>query len=103
VMREVLKEFERGGFWDYAVPRPRDPPKLGATAERTIISADRSDMKSFLRVFGTSKKEFDAYDFCKRTFQATWDAFPPQMQATVSAPDQFGVSGKKTGAATEQK
>ena len=39
VMAEMLKEFDKGDFYDYARPRPANPPGLGASGEVTVTDA----------------------------------------------------------------
>ena len=91
VMAEMLKEFERGDYYDYARPRPNNPPSLGASGELTITDANGRRL-ALLRIKAPpgvtpTRDQIDAakaYGYCARTFVEVWKAFPPQMQATTS-------------------
>ncbi|MCK6460479.1 MAG: hypothetical protein L6Q95_11360 [Planctomycetes bacterium] len=91
VMAEMLKEFDKGDFYDYARPRPANPPGLGASGEVTVTDANGRRL-ALLRIkappgMTPTKEQVDAaksYGYCSRTFLAVWNAYPPQMQATTS-------------------
>jgi hypothetical protein len=96
VMRKMLKEFKRLEFQEHAVPRPRNPMKLGASGEITLIDEQRR-MVSLLRIKAPVGQEPSrqhmargkAYVGCAQTFLAVWNHFRPRMQATTSG--GFGV------------
>jgi hypothetical protein len=91
VMAEMLKEFDRGNFYEYARPRPANPPALGASGEITVTDANGRRL-ALLRIkappgLSPTKDQVDAaraYGYCSSTFLAVWNAYPPQMQATTS-------------------
>lgn len=95
VMAEMLKEFEKGDYYEYARPRPANPPGLGASGELTITDANGRRL-ALLRIkappnVSPTRDQIDAakaYQYCTRTFVEVWKAFPPQMQATT-ATDPF--------------
>ncbi|MHC4550553.1 MAG: hypothetical protein ACYTEZ_17460 [Planctomycetota bacterium] len=99
VMAKMLAEFKRYGFHRYAQSRPPNPVKYGAVGEITLISADRTRMVSLLR---TKRRAGDtatdryvavnqSYVDCANTFIAVYNHFRPQLQATTSTGDPFGV------------
>jgi hypothetical protein len=91
VMAEMLKEFDKGDFYEYARPRPANPPGLGASGEVTVTDANGRRL-ALLRIkappgMTPTREQVDAaksYGYCSRTFLAVWNAYPPQMQATTS-------------------
>lgn len=95
VMAKMLEEFERFEFYDYARPRPGNPPGLGASGEVTVTGASGRRL-ALLRIKAPQGvvptrdqvEAAQAYGNCTRTFLAVWNAFPPQMQATT-ATDPF--------------
>jgi hypothetical protein len=96
VMAEMLREFDRGDFYEYARPRPANPPGLGASGEVTVKDANGRRL-ALLRIkappgVSPTKDQVDAakaYGYCSRTFLAVWNAYPPQMQAMSSTTDPF--------------
>lgn len=100
VMAEMLKEFDRGDFYDYARPRPANPPGLGASGEITVTDANGRRL-ALLRIksppgMAPTKDQVDAaqaYGYCARTFIAVWNSYPPRMQATTSR-DAFQTKPK---------
>lgn len=96
VMEEMLKEFDRGDFYEYARPRPANPPGLGASGEVTVADANGRRL-ALLRIKAPpgmmpTKDQVDAakaYGYCSRTFLAVWNAYPPQMQAMSGTTDPF--------------
>ena len=91
VMERMLEEFGRYEFYDYARPRPANPPGLGASGEITVTDANGRRL-ALLRIkapqgVSPTRDQVDAakaYGNCTRTFLAVWNAFPPRMQATTS-------------------
>jgi len=103
VMEKMLEEFDRFEFYEYARPRPANPPGLGASGEITVTDANGRRL-ALLRVKAPqgvtpTRDQVDAaraYGKCMRTFLAVWNAFPPQMQATTSTePFRTGPKGAR--------
>lgn len=100
VMSEMLKEFNKGEFYEYARPRPANPPGLGASGEVTVTDANGRRL-ALLRIkappgMTPTREQVDAakaYGYCSRTFLAVWNAFPPQGQVTTSK-DAFDSKAK---------
>ncbi len=100
VMEKMLDEFERFDFYDYARPRPANPPGLGASGEITVTDSNGRRL-ALLRIKAPkgvvpTRDQVDAaqaYGNCTRTFLAVWNAFPPRMQATT-ATDPFETKPK---------
>jgi len=100
VMAEMLKHFDQGDFYEYARPRPANPPGLGASGEITVTDSNGRRL-ALLRIktppgIVPTTDQIDAakaYGFCARTFLAVWNAYPPQMQATTSR-DAFQTKPK---------
>lgn len=100
VMEKMLEEFKRFDFYDYARPRPANPPGLGASGEITVTDANGRRL-ALLRIkapegISPTRDQVDAakaYGNCMRTFLAVWNEFPPRMQATTSA-DPFQTKPK---------
>jgi hypothetical protein len=91
VMTKMLKEFKRYGWTRYGQPRPPDPSKYGAAGELTIITDQRRRMVTLLRIKGGNAAINRAYVDCVNTFVTVYNHFNPQMQATTSTTDAFGV------------
>lgn len=91
VMAKMLEEFDRADFYDYARPRPSNPPGLGASGEITVTDANGRRL-ALLRIKAPpgvtpshdQVEAAKAYGYCTRTFLAVWDMFRPRMQATTS-------------------
>jgi hypothetical protein len=91
VMAEMLREFDKGEFYEYARPRPANPPALGASGEVTVTDANGRRL-ALLRIkappgMTPTKEQVDAakaYGYCSRTFLAVLAAYPVQMQVTSS-------------------
>ena len=100
VMAEMLKEFKKGEFYEYARPRPANPPGLGASGELTITDQGGRRL-ALLRIKAPpgvtpTRDQIEtaqAYGYCTRTFVEVWKAFPPQMQATTAV-DPFQTKPK---------
>jgi hypothetical protein len=91
VMMRMLKEFKRYGWTKYGQPRPPDPSKYGAAGELTIITDQRRRMITLLRIKGGDAAINRAYVDCVNTFVSVYNHFNPQLQATTSTTDAFGV------------
>jgi hypothetical protein len=91
VMAKMIAEFERLDYYEYARPRPKDPPALGATGELTVTDPNGRRL-ALLRVKapeGVTQSPDQvaaakAYGQCTRTFLAVWEFHRPKMQATTS-------------------
>ena len=94
VMERLLLEFDRAGFEKFAQARPRNPIKMGAIGEVTIIDEERN-MRTILRIplrgggDRTHLKKTKAYVDCKQNFLAVYNFYKPFMQATTKG--DFGV------------
>jgi len=88
VMRELLREFRKSGFYDHAGPRPPNPLKVGGRGEVTLTTG--GETISIIRRPGQTKDAFDAYDYCRKTLLAVYD-FYAQYQSTTTTGDNFGV------------
>jgi hypothetical protein len=91
VMARMIDEFERFDYYEYARPRPRNPPALGATGELTVTDPNGRRL-ALLRIKapqGVAQTPdqvaaAQAYGKCTRTFLAVWEFHRPKMQATTS-------------------
>ena len=100
-MAALLDAFERADFYDYARPRPANPPGLGATGEITVTDASGRRL-ALLRVpnppgLAPTRDQIDAaraYTNCKNAFHDLWTQFPPQMQAMTGSGDPFQTKPK---------
>jgi hypothetical protein len=91
VMARMLQEFKRCGWTKHGQARPSDPSKYGASGEITIITDNRRRMVTLLRIKGGDLATNRAYVDCVNTFVTVYNHHRPQMQATTSTSDAFGV------------
>jgi len=91
VMKRMLQEFKRSGWTKHGQLRPTDPSRYGAAGEITIITEDRRRMVTLLRIRGGDVAANRAYVDCVNTFVTVYNHYGPQLQATASTTDAFGV------------
>ena len=91
VMKKLLAEFRRYGYYRHAQARPRNPIKLGGIAELTIIDENRrmvsiipTKLNPNQKMSRDYRRSFEAYRQCKRSFLAVWNYFRPYGQVTTS-------------------
>lgn len=95
VMRELLRNFKRFDFQDYARPVPADPSRFGV-AELTIVDASGRRM-GMLRTRAPAggpteayRKESQAYQKCVATFLNVYNFHSPTLQVTAGK-GEFGA------------
>ena len=91
VMRKLLAEFRRYGYFRHAQARPNNPIKLGGIAELTIIDENRrmlsiipTKLNPNQQMARDYRRSFEAYRKCKASFLAVWNYFRPFGQVTTS-------------------
>ncbi len=100
VMKKLMKQLERAGFFKYRQPRPPDPLQFGAKSEFTMIEADgkRTTILKIRLMAGqpVEKRQLEslkAFVASKAEFLKVYNRHRPQMQTRVNAggQDPFGV------------